>query len=49
MENLQDAFKDLKDRAFEYGGSAQEQRVENLRREVEKKLRDIFDEEDFFE
>lgn len=49
MENLQDAFKDLKDKAFEYGGSAQEQRVENLRREVEKKLRDIFDEEDFSE
>lgn len=49
IEGLRDAFKDLKNKAFEYGGSTQEQRVENLRREVEKKLKDIFDQEDFFE
>lgn len=39
-----DDFKELKDYAFEYGGSAQEQRVENLRLLVEKELNEIFEE-----
>ena len=38
-----DDFKELKDYAFEYGGSAQEQRVENLRLMVEKELNEIFE------
>lgn len=38
-----DDFKELKDYAFEYGGSVQEQRVENLRLVVEKELNEIFE------
>lgn len=41
-QKILDDFKELKDYAFEYGGSAQEQRVENLRLLVEKELNKIF-------
>ena len=44
ITRILDDFKELKDYAFEYGGSAQEQRVENLRLLVEKELNEIFKE-----
>ena len=44
ITKILDDFKELKDYAFEYGGSAQEQRVENLRLMVEKELNEIFKE-----
>lgn len=44
ITKILDDFKGLKDYAFEYGGSAQEQRVENLRLLVEKELNEIFKE-----
>ena len=43
ITKILDDFKELKDYAFEYGGSAQEQRVENLRLMVEKELNEIFE------
>ena len=44
ITKILDDFKELKDYAFEYGGSVQEQRVENLRLMVEKELNEIFKE-----
>lgn len=35
-------FRELKEYAFEHGGSSQEQRIENLRLMVEKELKEIF-------
>lgn len=43
ITEILDDFEELKDYAFEYGGSAQEQRVENLRLLVEKELNEIFE------
>ena len=44
ITKILDEFQELKDYASEYCGSAQEQRVENLRLLVEKELNEIFKE-----
>lgn len=44
ITKILDGFKEAKDYAFEYGGSSQEQQVENLRLMVEKELIKIFKE-----
>lgn len=41
ITKILDDFKELKDYAFEYGDSLQEQRIENLRLMVEKELNEI--------